>query len=135
LRADPEPEPEDERDLVADDFRPDDRRGEEALMPSPMPDKRLLVLLGVIGDEEMVAEDADFARMWSVFKGAVELNMLERPSVVVAPDLKGELDTSELPVTCLKLELVLLGPPPLDGGTGIALLSPSASLEEGSKLE
>jgi len=70
-----------------------------------------------------------------VFKGAVEPNILERPSVVVVPDLKGELDTSELPVTCLKLELVRLGPPPLSGGTGMLLLSPSASPEEEGKVE
>jgi hypothetical protein len=60
--------------------------------------------------------------------------MLERPSVVVVPDLKGELDTSELPVTCLKLELVLLGPPPLGGGTGMVRWLSSASPEEGGKV-
>jgi len=47
---------------VADALRPDERRGEEALMPSPMPDRMLLVFRGVIGDDEVAEEDADFAR-------------------------------------------------------------------------
>jgi hypothetical protein len=32
-------------------------------MPSPMPDRRLLVFLGVTGEDEVAEEDADFARM------------------------------------------------------------------------
>lgn len=36
--------------------------------------------------------------------------MLARLSEEGFPDLKGELETREFPVTCLKLELVLRGP-------------------------
>lgn len=62
-----------------------------------------------------VAADAvgvDLDRMCMMFElVVVVLNMLDRPSVVVPPDLKGDLETKAFPVTCLKLELVRLGPP------------------------
>jgi hypothetical protein len=119
--------------LDPEDFRPEDRLGEEALIPNPIPDVMLIDFLDVMGVEEEVlvvtADEVDFPRMCTVEdEVVVEGNMLDRPSVVV-PDLKGELETREFPVTCLKLELVLLGPPPLDRETGIVLLSPSNSPE------
>ena len=113
LRA--EPDPEDERDLDPDGFLPEDRRGEEALIPSPIPERRLLDFLGVVTFDAEVEDfvPVDLDRMCRVEEAVVAdgLNMLERPSVVVPPDLKGDLETKALPVTCLKLELVRLGPP------------------------
>jgi hypothetical protein len=113
------PEPEDERDFEPEDFLPDERRGEEALMPSPIPERRLLDLRGVVTEDEAEAEaeevmevvvPVDLLRTCKV-EEVEEANIDDRPSVVTAPDLKGDLLTSAFPVTCLKLELVLLGPP------------------------
>jgi hypothetical protein len=112
------PEPEDERDFEPEDFLPDERRGEEALIPSPMPERRLLDLRGVVTVDEAEAEagevmevvPVDLLRMCKV-EEVEEANIDDLPSVVTAPDLKGDLLTSAFPVTCLKLELVLLGPP------------------------
>jgi hypothetical protein len=116
------PVPEDERDFEPEDFLPDERQGEEALIPRPMPERRLLDLRGVVTVDEAEAEaeevmevvvPVDLLRMCRVDEVEVvdEANIDDRPSVVIPPDLKGDLLTSAFPVTCLKLELVLLGPP------------------------
>jgi hypothetical protein len=127
----PDPELEVDLDLVPEVFLPPDpevRRGEEALIPSPIPERMPLVLRGE-------TECSDFALIWSTDSLLEEEgNMLDLPSEEVVPDLKGEFETKEFPVTCLKLELVLLGPPPVRlGAIAVGLVqslsSPSAMVE------